>query len=100
MISASGQSYLVGSETWLHVLYPDDNSASSLYQENDNNLSLVFLLEFYDASVLFTGDIEKGVEYYLSGRMEKQADILKIPHHGSNSSSTEAFWMQFLLKLL
>ncbi|NLB42706.1 MAG: MBL fold metallo-hydrolase, partial [Clostridiales bacterium] len=58
---------------------------------NENNLSLVILLECGDASVLFTGDIEKGVEYYLSGRMDKQATILKVPHHGSNTSSMDAF---------
>jgi competence protein ComEC len=86
-----GQSYRLGEQTRLHVLYPDSKSASGLYQENENNLSLVLLLECGDASVLFTGDIEKGVEYYLSGRMDKQADILKVPHHGSNTSSTDVF---------
>ncbi|HHU48332.1 MAG TPA: DNA internalization-related competence protein ComEC/Rec2 [Clostridiales bacterium] len=86
-----GQSYCIGKETWLHVLYPEEKIASTLYQGNENNLSLVLLLECGDASVLFTGDIEKGVEYFLSKRMEKQACILKVPHHGSNSSSTEAF---------
>ncbi len=92
VISASrGQSYRIGSETWIHVLYPDNNSISSLYQDNENNLSLVFLLECGDATVLYTGDIEKGVEYFLSGRIEKQATILKVAHHGSSSSSTEAF---------
>lgn len=86
-----GQSYPIGEKTWLHVLYPDQKSASALYQENENNLSLVLLLECGDASVLFTGDIEQGVEYYLSGRMDRQASILKVPHHGSNTSSTEVF---------
>ncbi|HHY83762.1 MAG TPA: DNA internalization-related competence protein ComEC/Rec2 [Clostridiales bacterium] len=89
--AARGQTYRVGNETWLHVLYPDDSSAHALYQGNENNLSLVLLLECGDASVLFTGDIEKGVEYYLTGRMKRTASVLKVPHHGSSTSSTEAF---------
>ena len=92
VISASaGESYLIGKETWLHVFYPDSTAAESLYQGNENNHSLVLLLESGDASVLFTGDIERGIEYYLTGRMDKQATILKVPHHGSSTSSTEAF---------
>lgn len=92
VISATrGESYAVGNETWLHILYPDQNVVDTLYEGNENNLSLVILLECGDASVLFTGDIEKGVEYYLSGRMDKQASILKVAHHGSNTSSTDAF---------
>jgi len=92
VISASeGQSYIIGSKTVLHVLYPDESSAGGLYQENENNLSLVLFLECDEASVLFTGDIEKGVEYYLAGRMRKAASILKVAHHGSSTSSTEAF---------
>ncbi|NLB41807.1 MAG: DNA internalization-related competence protein ComEC/Rec2, partial [Clostridiales bacterium] len=51
-----GESYAVGNETWLHILYPDQNAADSLYEGNENNLSLVILLECGDASVLFTGD--------------------------------------------
>ncbi|MDD2504093.1 MAG: DNA internalization-related competence protein ComEC/Rec2 [Clostridia bacterium] len=86
-----GESYPVGNETWLHILYPNTNAAETFYEGNDNNLSLVILLECGDASVLFTGDIEKGVEYYLTGRMNKQVSILKAAHHGSNTSSTDAF---------
>lgn len=89
--AARGESYTVGNETWLHILYPDLNVAEAFYEGNENNLSLVILLECGDASVLFTGDIERSIEYYLTGRMDKQASILKVPHHGSNTSSTDAF---------
>jgi len=92
VIAASGgKSYRIGNETWIHVLYPDEDAAPMLYQGNENNLSLVLLLECGDASVLFTGDIEKEAENYLAGRMKKQASVLKVPHHGSSTSSTEAF---------
>jgi competence protein ComEC len=57
-----------------------------------NNSSLVMKLRFKKVSVLLTGDIGKEAE----GRILRQghplkADILKIPHHGSSSSSSPLF---------
>ncbi len=86
-----GQSFLIGDEVWLHILYPDEKNVKHLSNGNENNYSLVILLEYRDTSVLFTGDIEREAEYYLIGRISQTADILKIPHHGSNTSSTQAF---------
>ncbi len=44
-------------------------------------------------SLLLTGDIEQAVEYRLTHYHpeEIKADILLIPHHGSNTSSTPEF---------
>jgi len=57
-----------------------------------NNSSLVLKLRFKNVSVLLVGDIGKEAE----GRMLRKgyplrADILKIPHHGSSSSSSPLF---------
>jgi competence protein ComEC len=57
-----------------------------------NDRSLVLRLSFGDVSVLFTGDIEHGAEEWLledAGRMK--ATLLKVPHHGSPSSSRQSF---------
>ena len=59
---------------------------------NLNNSSLVMRLRFKNVSILLSGDIEKEAE----GRMLRKddplrSDILKIPHHGSASSSSSAF---------
>ena len=56
--------------------------------ENDN--SLVLKLTAHNKSVLFTGDIEQETERYLLDK-SIQSDILKIPHHGSNTSSSDSF---------
>jgi competence protein ComEC len=57
-----------------------------------NNSSLVLRLQFKNVSILLTGDIEKEAEGQIlkKGSLLK-ADILKIPHHGSSSSSSSFF---------
>lgn len=66
-------------------------SPSKIYSSTNDN-SLVIKLEFEDISALFTGDISKGVEEdLLNSDIELKSDILKVPHHGSKTSSTEKF---------
>lgn len=62
--------------------------------ENMNNDSLVFKMTYKNTSVLFTGDIEEEAELALMEEYGDQlkADILKIPHHGSRTSSNEDFF--------
>ncbi len=57
-----------------------------------NNHSLVMKLQFKNMRVLLAADIEKEVEYRLMREgYSLRVDILKIPHHGSASSSTPLF---------
>ncbi len=55
-----------------------------------NNKSCVSILKYIDRNILFTGDIEKDVELILKDNIPK-VDILKIPHHGSSTSSSVEF---------
>ncbi len=52
-------------------------------------------VEFGDQSLLLTGDIEKPVERALEEEnVPLSASFLKVPHHGSATSSTEDFLRQ------
>lgn len=57
---------------------------------NDNSLTL--RIAFGDHSFLFTGDLESEAEKRLL-RQERlsRTDVLKVGHHGSKTSTTEAF---------
>ena len=59
----------------------------------DNDESLVLTLGFAGRRVLFTGDIEAPAEDRLIGLPEGvlASSILKVPHHGSRTSSTARF---------
>lgn len=62
-----------------------------LYEDKNNN-SLVIKLEYQDRSFLFTGDIEEDAERdILSAKEYISADVLKVAHHGSSTSSISEF---------
>ena len=59
-----------------------------------NNNSMIAKLQYLDFSMLFTGDIEKIAEQEILKNVteeELKTDILKVAHHGSNTSSIEEF---------
>jgi competence protein ComEC len=57
-----------------------------------NNDSLAFRLTYGIRSFLLTGDIERPIENrLLAAGVIAPVDVLKVAHHGSRSSSTEAF---------
>jgi len=71
-------------EVEVKVLWPPPGIESS------NDDSVVLKINFRDRSILLTGDIEKKAEGALLGQ-NLHADVVKVAHHGSRTSSTEAF---------
>lgn len=55
-----------------------------------NNQSVVLRVEWPGLSALFSGDIEEEAEREILSRL-KPVDILKVPHHGSHTSSSTDF---------
>lgn len=81
-----GTSYNLGEATWT-ILAP--NSAS--YDEI-NNYSIVIHLQYKNNSFMFTGDAENISENeILQKQLNLKADVLKIGHHGSSSSTSNSF---------
>jgi competence protein ComEC len=61
-------------------------------EEPHNNDSLAFRVSFGRHSFLLSGDIERQVEAELVAEgLLRKTDVLKVPHHGSKTSSTAAF---------
>lgn len=59
---------------------------------SDNNSSVVMRLTHRDNTFLFTGDIEQVAEAALLARDSLlHAEVVKVPHHGSRTSSTKEF---------
>lgn len=72
------------------VLWPPasrDERASSR-----NNDSVVLRFKFGENFILFTGDVEKEAELaMLAAGLDVRADIVKVAHHGSKTSSVGSF---------
>ncbi len=60
-----------------------------------NNTSIVLKVEYGDTAFLFTGDMETDAENdmldYWEGRVDWDCDVLKVGHHGSNTSTGYRF---------
>ena len=76
----------------IDILAPKEDSV----YENLNNYSVVMKVTYGNKKFLFTGDAESAVETLLLGKqhsdgLDLSADVIKVPHHGSKTSSMEAF---------
>ncbi len=88
-VSAKIRSSMGGPEGWrIRVLSP----AAAVGDCGDNDHSLVLVVEFAGIRLLFAGDIERrGEARLLASGQSLAARVLKVPHHGSRSSSSMAF---------
>lgn len=60
--------------------------------DSTNNNSIILLLTYKDVKFLLTGDAEKEEEQsLLSSGEDLSADVLKVGHHGSSTSTTAGF---------
>lgn len=94
----AGDKIQIDKNCYFKILFPQDDLIS---QNVLNNNSIVAKFCYQKNSktkpftILFTGDIEEIAENRLadlySENKELRADILKVAHHGSKSSSTQSF---------
>ncbi|BCZ48318.1 metallo beta-lactamase superfamily lipoprotein [Clostridium gelidum] len=77
----------LGENTKVTVFSPNKD-----YYEDLNNYSPVIKIEYGKTSFLFTGDAQKDVEKEILATNEDiSADVLKVGHHGSSTSTTNDF---------
>lgn len=81
-----GESFQLGDAT-IDVIGP-----LNLVYEDANDLSLVLRVTYGDTRFLLTGDMEEVAERELvEAEVDLKADVLKVGHHGSSSSTSYRF---------
>lgn len=88
----AGRRIDLGDGLHLNIIYPFTGPAQRKVRKS-NNESVVIALEYEKFKMLLTGDIESTVEKKLVtlASASLPTTVLKIAHHGSGSSSTDAF---------
>ena len=90
IVVKKGDKIKIGRYSEFKILFP----TSRLLSENPlNNNSIVAQFNYNNFKMLFTGDIEKLAEQQIlkAEKAEIRADILKVAHHGSKTSSIPEF---------
>lgn len=76
---------LVVDNVYFEVIYPSIKTK----EEKINNMSLVFKMRYGEISTLFIGDLEEVAENNIKENIK--SDILKVAHHGSDTSTSQKF---------
>lgn len=85
-----GMEWTLDEAVTARVLWPEDRFLGGHSEVNEN--SVVLRLRYRDIAFLFPGDVEENAETALVASGETlRADVLKVPHQGSRTSSTEPF---------
>ena len=81
----------LGDGATLAILYPFQSVGGTVTDKpHDDNV--VAMLHYKQMRILFTGDMERPVEQTLiTNGLSLNADVLKVGHHGSKTSSSESF---------
>jgi competence protein ComEC len=81
----------LGEEAAFTVLFPDQAGPLTGTRSDLNSNSVVLRLDHGDNALLLVGDSEAPTEDRLVADGLAPVDLLKVAHHGSNHSSTDAF---------
>ncbi|MDD4780282.1 MAG: DNA internalization-related competence protein ComEC/Rec2 [Tissierellia bacterium] len=87
ILTVNNSNYIqIDNDFKIRFLWPYDEFIT----DNINNSSLVPLIRYNDRYIIIPGDIEEYVENMILNEINR-ADILIVPHHGSDTSSSESF---------
>ncbi len=89
-VARAGESFMFDRAV-LRVLFPLEDVSGQTFK-NTNDSSIVAMLEYGDERFLFTGDANVSVEQkLLQVGTNVSAQVLKVGHHGSRTSSSREF---------
>lgn len=89
-IPEAGESFELG-ESYVEILGPTKE------YDDTNNKSIVMKVTYGDTSFLFTGDAEREAEQdMINAGYDLSADVLKVGHHGSDTSSSYTFLREIM----
>lgn len=92
-IPTAGDTFTLGSAS-VEILAPINYE-----QSKHNNLSIVLKIVYGNTSFLFTGDAEREEEYeILEAGYDLKCTLLKVCHHGSDTSTTYPFLREIMPK--
>ena len=81
----------LGDGVTIEVLHPPETLMSGTNSDL-NNASIVLKVIYGDVSFLLTGDIFVKAELEMLSRgVDVRSTVLKVPHHGSRTSSSQEF---------
>ncbi len=89
--ASAGQVIVLDNDVRLEALWPPEELLRGTGSDADN-ASLVLRLIYGEVSFLLTGDVfAAGERAMLASGVNLDSDVLKVPHHGSGTSSTAEF---------
>jgi len=90
-IARAGQRIELGAGIWLDILHPPADLLQGTDSDTDNN-GVVLRLVYGEVSFLLTADIyHEGEQCLLRQGVELESAVLKVAHHGADTSSSLPF---------
>lgn len=90
-----GDTVVIDPEVRMYVLHPSTSFVTNNFSQplEPNNSSIVLMLVFKNTKILLTGDVEREGETQMVKTFGSflRADVLKVGHHGSTTSTTPEF---------
>jgi competence protein ComEC len=88
----------ISDDVHIESIWPAVSSAEAVSADDPNEHNCVYMINYRGTKIMVTGDLlEKDelemIEHYRKNGREDvlKCDVLKVAHHGSKSSSSEAF---------
>jgi competence protein ComEC len=91
--ATAGMVFKIGSDASLEVLYAYDGVNTPVGRTDINDMSLIMKLRNGTQTALFTGDLNNKMGEYLAKEGKNlKANILKLPHHGTEGAAPDSFF--------